>query len=268
MHREYPSYPEEAFLASGRPVFNQQKLARDIKRCRDKKFVRGFVGINGLEENPNGPMIIWKRPVAGEAYAIGADVAEGLEDGDYSAASVINKNLEQVAVYKGHIDPDSFGRLLVNLAKYYGNAILGPEINQHGHATLAAIKNAGYYKLFKREVQEELGKDIQDKVGWHTNLKTKWKMLDDLKALFRDDSLIINHEETLREMMTLTIEDDGDVVLNSKDLTVALAISIQTLKQATSIGQNKAFVPGVGTVHDVTKLSLEDKLKHYKRIGR
>jgi hypothetical protein len=244
MHQEYPSFPEEAFMASGRPVFNREKIARDIKRAKDVPYKRGIATTKGFEENARGNLSIFKEPVKGEAYAIGADVAEGLADGDFSTATVLNKNFEQVAAYKGHLDPDLFGRMLVNLAKYYNNALLAPELNNHGHATLAAIKNENYYQVYRREVQEELGKEIQDKVGWLNNVKSKAKMLDDFKAAYRDGSLKLNHEETLREMLTLTLEEDGNVILNSKDLCVSVGLAIQGLTQAVVPESMGAFESG------------------------
>ena len=268
MQQEYPSFPEEAFLASGRPVFSLEKISRDIKRAKLKTPIKGIVNANGFSEISNGPVLIFKKPVAGEAYAIGADVAEGLVNGDFSTASVLNKNFEQVATYCGHLAPDQFGALLVNLAKYYNNAVLAPEQNNHGHATLAAIKNANYFKVFKREVQEELGKELQAKVGWLTTAKSKMLMIDELKAAYRDDSLIVNDEATLREMMTLTIEDSGDIIMNSKDRTVALAISIQAIKQAVNEGENKAYIPSKANAKDVTKMSIDEKMKYYARISK
>jgi hypothetical protein len=232
MKQEYPSYPEEAFRASGRSVFNLEKLGRDIKRVKTKTPFKGIVTLKGFEELKDGPIHIFKKPIPGEAYAIGADVAEGLEGGDFSTASVINKDFEQVAVYHGHIPPDKLGGLLVCLAGYYNNAVLAPEVNNHGISVIDSIKRHKYFNLYRREVKEELGEDKSDKVGWHTNVKTKMLMLDELRAAFRDDAVTINDEATLREMMLLTIEDNGDIVLNSRDRVVALAISIQAIKQA------------------------------------
>lgn len=233
MAREYPSYPEEAFQGSGRPVFSQDQLASDIRKAKDKKHQRGYV-INGeFQERERGGLVVFQTPMQGEAYSIGADVAEGLEHGDHSTACVLNKNFEQVAVYKGHLDPDLFGKLLVELGKYYNQALLIPELNNHGHATIAAIKNENYFMVYRRDgATEELGQETLDKIGWVTNVKSKMKMLDDLKASYRDGSLKLNHEETLREMRTLTYEEDGNVTLNSKDLCVATGLAIQGLSQA------------------------------------
>jgi hypothetical protein len=259
MHQEYPSHPEEAFMASGRPVFNRDKIASDIKTAKSASFKRLFVTETGVKEVLKGGVIVYKTPQENAAYSIGADIAEGLEDGDYSTACVLDKNFEQVAVYKGHIDPDLFGRFLVYLGRYYNNAVLTPEVNNHGHATLAAIKNERYYQIYRREVQEDLSSDVMDKVGWLNNVKSKMKMLDDFKQAYRDGSLRLNHEETLREMRTLTLEEDGNVILNGKDLVVAAGLAIQGLGQAVSPGR-------LGTHEssgDKTRFrSLEEMLKH------
>ena len=267
MKQEYPSFPEEAFRASGRPVFNLEKLARDIKRAKDKPFEKAFFDIQGPEKNHRINYKIFHKPKLGDAYAIGADLAEGLETGDSSTASVLNRDFKQMAVCEGKIEPDIFGRFLVEVAKLYNGAVLAPEVNNHGHAALAAIKNARYNKIYRREVKEELGVDIQEKVGWHTNVKSKMQMIDDLKAAYRDDVIEINCLETLREMMTLTIEENGDIILNGKDRVVALAISIQAIKQASVSGEHKAFIPGKAREKDVTKMSMDEKMKYYKKLG-
>lgn len=195
------------------------------------------------------------------------DVAEGLETGDFSTACVINKDLEVCCTYSGHIDPDQFGEILVKLAKWYNGAIITHESNNHGHSVSNTLKRIGYNKLWKREVLDELGKDIQDKIGWNTNVKTKMLMLDELIAPYRDGLLKVNCKQTLREMLTIMIEDGGGVVLNGKDRTVALGLSIQGLKQSSVENSLKAYVPTKSFKKDVTKMSIEEKMAYYKKGG-
>lgn len=266
-NQEYPDSPEVAFISSGRPVFSAEKIHVALSRARQTKVVKGRFDASSFVEDGRGNLSIFKPPKQGEVYSIGADIAEGLEGGDYSTASVVNKDLEQVAVYHGHIDPDQFGAFLVRLGRYYNNALLAPEVNNHGHATLAAIKNLSYHWVYRREVKEELGQEVTDKVGWQTNTKTKMVMLDGLVAAFRDDSTVINDDQTLREMMTLSIEEDGDISLNSKDRVVAHAIALQAIKQVGTPNL-KAYVPSRKIEKDVTKMTLEQKLKYYKTRER
>lgn len=260
MKQEYPSFALEAFRASGRPVFSLEKISRDIRRAKLKPHRIGFMGPDGrFREDKEGTLKIFISPDPKEAIAIGGDVAEGLEGGDYSATSGLNKKLQQVFTSKLHTDPDLFGEHMVHLARYYHDALLAPEINNHGHTTLSAIKRMDYFNIYEREVKEEIAEDLQKKVGWHTNVKTKMQMLDELKAAYRDDSIEINCEETLREMMTLSVEDNGDVVLNGKDRVVALAISLQAIRQAVVSGDAGVFETG-GT--KIIHKSLSEMLRH------
>jgi hypothetical protein len=269
MAQEYPSFPEESFLASGRPVFNQQQIAGDIKRVKEKKQELKVFTIEDMKGNEHTATVkIFAHPIKDLAYSVGGDPAEGLETGDNSALSVLSKNYGQVATYAGKLDPDLFGALLVVVSKYYNNAVLAWEANNHGHAVEGAVKLRSYYKVYKRETKEELGKEIKDKIGWLNTVKSKGELIDNLKEAYRDGSLDVNDEETLREMLVCSIEDDGNIILNGKDRVVALGISIQAIKQASIEGENKAYVPRKSPSKDVTKLSIEDKLKYYKRMNK
>lgn len=263
MHQEYPSFPDEAFMASGRPVFNREKLAKDIKKAKEfKSELKTFV-VKGIDKAHSVTARIFKLPVSGEAYSIGADVAEGLEDGDSSTAAVYNKNFEMMAVYEGKLDPDLFGEFLVELALFYGSALITPELNNHGHATIAAIKRRKYYNVYKRFVQEELGEERLDKIGWLNTSKSKMKMLDDFKAAYRDDSLIIHCEHTLRQMITLAYEEDGNVILNGKDLCVATGLAIEGLSQAVPLNTIGAHQSS----SDKTKFKSVTEMLKYNSSG-
>ena len=261
--QEYPLTPEHAFVSSGRPVFKADIIHKLIKRAKQAQpySLRG----DKLEPDPRGLIFIQEKPRDSMPYAIGADVAEGLATGDDSAFCVLDKGLNQVCWYAGKIEPDRFGDMLVKIGKYYNGAVLAPETNNHGHATMAAIKNLNYYNVYKREVKEELGHDITAKVGWNTNVKTKMLMIDELVGAIRDDVISINCTATLREMLGLSVEDDGNIVLNGKDRTVAAAIALQAIKQAIVVGMHRAHAPGTGRGKDVSRMTIEEKIKHYGR---
>lgn len=262
-NQEYPSCPEDAFLSSGRPVFN----AKDIKDLMHKvNNIKPKVGdLNGvlkLIENDRGYTKIFEEPKEGKAYAIGADVAEGLEGGDFSTAFVMDQDWNQVASYCGHIDPDLFGRELSKLGKFYNDAVVAPEINNHGHATLAYLKKNYNGRIYYEMIKEKDADDYTKRLGWRTTRKSKHKMLDDFVAAVRDNNVDIKDKSLLREMLTLQIEPDGDVILNSKDLTVSACICIQAIGQAR-VGKFDPFVPGKSKpktfVEQIEAWQLEDE---------
>jgi len=238
--QEYPLTISEAFISSGRPVFNQERINSDIHMARNITFDRVDI-INGVTvPSPKGFYKIYKTPDEKKRYAIGADVAEGLETGDYSTMTILNKELEQVVSFHGHLHPDTFGAEMLKAGKLYNDAMLAPEVNNHGLTTLTHIMKAFYPSLYMREILDERTGELTDKAGWRTNVKTKILMLDEFVAAYRDGMTKINDIDLLQEMATLTLNPDGSVELNGKDRVVSYCVALQAVKQVTE-GRSGSF---------------------------
>lgn len=250
---DFPSYPEEGFLSTGRPVFDQNKLKIHIQKLDSEKSALPKIRFTKeILSQFASDLTIYEPPKPGVKYVIGADVALGLADGDFSTAYIMTNDLKQVGKFKSHIDPDIFGKLLVELAKIYNNALLVPEINNMGISTLSSIKNEGYLRIYQREVFEELTDRDTEKLGWITTVKSKQQMLSNLIGLYRDNEVLIKDIDLLREMLALTREDDGNVNLNGKDMTVAACLAC--------MGANQIYEAArVIDPHKKIKLQLETK---------
>lgn len=269
--REYPSYPEEAFMHSGRPVFDPEQVAADIARAEKLSFRTGKIDHAGrFQLDPYGPIKIFKEHVSGCKYAIGADVAEGLESGDFSAMSVINRDWQQVASYCNHIHPDLFGADMIGMGKLYNEALLAPEVNNHGLTTLTHITKANYRFLYMRQVLDERTNQYTAKAGWQTNVKTKPMMLDEFIAAYRDKHCQVNDVETLREMLSLAYEPDGSANLNGKDRVVSFCIAIQAAKQlpAQNIGtyQEGSEKTRFKTLEEMLRHSVEKEESYFDSV--
>src|SRR5690606_9518856 len=116
---------------------------RKYQNMTKSPVARGYLhevdGKIELVEDDKGYISIWQMPVENMNYALGADVAEGLISGDYSCAFVGNDEFDLVARWHGHIDPDLFGKELVKLGRFYNDAYIGVENNNHGLTTLTSI---------------------------------------------------------------------------------------------------------------------------------
>ena len=110
-----------------------------------------------------GYVEIWEHPKPEKFYCIGADVAEGLAHGDYSCGLVGDEDFNIVARWHGHIDPDLFGEELVKLARYYNEAYVGVESNNHGLSTLKAIQRLDYYNIFYMKSYDKIADKITQK---------------------------------------------------------------------------------------------------------
>ena len=245
-HQEYPSTPEEAFIASGRPKFSVSALKKYMKL--KKKGKRGYLEEKGsrIEFIPDekGYIEIWEDPIPGKYYAIGADVAEGLSDGDYSCAIVGDSNFETVAMWHGHIDPDLYGDELYKLAKYYNDAYLGVENNNHGLTTLKKLQDREYWNIYFQKTYDRVSDQITSKMGWNTNSRTKPLMIDKLAEFIREMYLGIYSDLIISECLTYVINDNGTTDAQEgchDDTVMALALLLQLLLE----GREENYAPEV-----------------------
>ena len=140
----------------------------------------------------NGELKIWVEPKDEVEYQIGADVAEGDEDGNYSVAHVIDKrNWEQVAVWHGHIGAFEFAKILDRLGRYYNLAELSVEVPGPGIATVEKLGELDYPDLYEYET---------GKKGFRTDSASRSNLIATLLDAVRDGSVKIHDRDTLDEM--------------------------------------------------------------------
>ncbi len=190
-----------------------------------------------------GPVLIWEEPQYGHSYCIGADVAEGLEHGDYSDASVLDCQTGLlVAKWHGHTDVDQFGDELNYLGHYYNRALIGVEVNSMGVAVVGALRRHHYPRLFRRRVVGQVSEKFTPQWGWFTNKITKAKMIVELGRAIREDLIDIRDEHTLAELRTY-VRDEKAAMHGSPhdDRVMSLAIAVQMLDYA---GAPEIDVPG------------------------
>ena len=206
MPQEFPSEAREAFLSSGRPAFDQELLSVKIERAKKNPPLHvAEIEDDGQKvrmiDGDEGRLKVWKAPRKGRSYLIAADSGEGVPEGDFSVAQVFDRSSwEQVAVWRGRIDPGEFGRLLVSLGKFYEWAVLIPELNNHGWATVEAIKAEQYPHLFNtKEIWKE-GETPKD--GFPTTEKTRNLIITAIRNAINESTSVINDPVTLGEMQT------------------------------------------------------------------
>lgn len=240
--QEYPSTPEEAFITSGRPVFNQKSCREYLDDCVSE-YERGYLredDLGNLEfiSDVKGPLHVYERPKHGEFYCIGADVAEGHSDGDYSVGIVGDYEARIKCMWYGHIDPDLFGYELVKLGRWYNEAFLGVENNNHGLATLKAIQRFDYPDVYFSKIFDRMSDGYTTKLGWSTNAKTKPLMIDYLREFVREKHLDIPFKTIVSELLTFIFTDKGTMEAQTgshDDTVMALAIFLQLLNEGRNL---------------------------------
>lgn len=243
-HQEYPCTPDEAFIASGRPRFAVSTLKQYRRNCTEGDIGRLEYSGGKVVFTPdeNGDVEIWKYPKENEYYAIGADVAEGLITGDYSVCYVGDNEFDICMRYRTHIDPDLFGKELVKIAKYYNEAYIGCENNNHGLTTLKSIQQEDYWNIFFTKTYDKIADTISQKVGWSTNNRTKPLMINKMAEYIRNKWIGIKDKILIQECFTYVIDDKGSTNAQEgchDDTVMACAILLQVLLE----GKGENYIP-------------------------
>lgn len=260
--QEYPTTETEAFIAAGRNVFHITDLNKHILLAPiDRRY---------------GEVLIWELPLAKFKYVIGCDVAEGL-GGDYSTIEVLNAYTgEQVAEFRSnHIPPDRLGDMLIDVGKFYNNALLVIEVNNHGRSVIDGIKRR-YANIYRREVFDKVSKETTYQLGWRTTGTTKPLLVDALEEAIRNEDIKIRSYEAMKELRVFVQTDEqgkqgfGAEGNAHDDLVIALGLALQGIrhipkaKKPKTIAEEKLdkYIKKHGlptTSQDLNSISSQDR---------
>jgi hypothetical protein len=244
-HQDYPTTPREAFLASGRMVFDRNLLERIRQRVSLSATPEQYnLEVNRHESSGEyiykmqpddfGELEIFKHPTPGMQYRIGVDVSEGIEvndrDTDWSAAVVLDAHSsEQVALLRTKTDPDLLGWKLTTLGQYYNEAMLIVERNNHGLVTLRSLLDKHHYTQLYNEIkQDERTARRTKRVGFLTTIRTRPQLVDVLREMLRNEDILLRSAKIVDELMTFVVLPNGKEAANygsHDDCVMALALA-------------------------------------------
>ena len=240
--QEYPSDPDEAFIKSGNVFFSTDAVSRQEIR---KPQIGNLVNAEGLSgprgrlwaQNKGGYVHMFEMPRPKGLYVIGADVAEGLQHGDYSSAHVLDCAVAppgaeaiaaEVAHWHGHIEPDAFAYELAALGYWYGTALIAVEANNHGGTVLKALQRIKYPRLYVRRTEGSVYERQTERLGWWTSAPSKARMMDELDAELRNGGIQVHSEGTIAELKTYKRNEKGSLEGSPwDDRVISLAIANQ-----------------------------------------
>ena len=225
--QEYPAVPEEAFLTTGRPVFDPEQIVRRLDQSKGPLH-RLALELKEWREHPNGELLVYHHLDPGETYYIGADVAMGVRNGDYSVAQVLDSRKRQVAVWRGHVHPDYFAEVLNYLGRRYNDAKIAVESNNHGLLTVNELyKHWSYPNVYTSVVEDKISDVETPKLGFRTDVRSKPMIIDDLRASLRMKEMELNDKVTMQEMLTYVVKESGKLEAEEgchDDTVMSLAI--------------------------------------------
>jgi hypothetical protein len=225
--QEYPANADEAFIASGRPVFDPEIVHNMLKSAEEPLYRMSMEG-QTFEKHTRGELKVWKEKDIGDTYYIGADVALGIQNGDYSVAQVLDSQKNLVASWRGHIHPDAFADVLFALGNYYNEALIAIESNSHGILPCIRLARELSYPNVWTEVSEgKLTDNESYNIGFRTTSKSKPLIIDRLRASLRLGEITITDRTTLGEMLTYIVTEGGKLEAEAgsfDDCVMSLAI--------------------------------------------
>ena len=226
--QEYPSNADEAFIASGRPVFNPEQLHTMLKVSTQPLYRMAHEG-QSFAKHPRGELSVWRELELGGEYYVGADVAMGLRDGDYSVAQVLDGQKRLVASWHGHVHPDYFSDVLYALGMYFNEARIIVENNNHGILTAVRLgRDLAYPNCYTEIAEGQLNDRETITIGFRTTEKSKPLVIDRLRASMRENEMDIEDEGTLKEMLSYIVTETGRMQAeegNHDDRVMALALA-------------------------------------------
>jgi len=183
----------------------------------------GFDELGGLTP----PLKMWAEPVEGRLYSLGVDTAEGLGHGDHSCVQVVRvDNGEQVACYCERIPPDLIAVIAFRMGRLYNAGLLVVEANNHGIATLNALRQMGYRSIYRRRQVNHLYNRVTEEYGFKTTRSTKPLIISALDEALRNQELVIREAETITELKGYVRDEAGRMAGSPfDDRVIALALA-------------------------------------------
>ncbi|CNL75508.1 bacteriophage terminase large subunit [Yersinia aleksiciae] len=226
MKQEFPSTPSEAFLTSGRRVFAAINVMQAEGQCKSPLLVYDIEPVTGkrtkvqalragnaeeLQRTLLNHLLVWELPDPDEDYAIGGDVAEGLENRDRSSFDVVKKSTgEQVAHWFGYLDAELFAQLIAHVGRWYNMAFIGPERNNHGHAVIQKLREVYPHRsIYSEQYLDRDHDDETPKLGWLTTAQSKPVIIEGLKSLLRENASGVRWIGTINELNTYVYDARG-----------------------------------------------------------
>lgn len=252
--QEYPSNPHEAFLSTGQPVFDKEKVTNRLEQIGLKEpLKRGYFTYDKTaiyeisnikwQDDDKGFIKIYIDRQPRHPYVLAGDTAG--EGSDWFAGQVIdNYTSEQVATLRTQIDEDLYAEQMYCLGRYYHWALIGIEANYSRYPT-KVLDFMNYPKLYIREREDTFTGGINKAYGFLTTSKTRPIILSELKKLVREEVELLNDRTTLEEMLTFVKNDAGkEVALPTKhdDMVMCIAIAYYIRTQQRFLLFDEDFV--------------------------
>lgn len=204
--REYPSIPDQAFLASDNSFFDSIKMfsvKSTYEQNGEPEYKTGYIDDETGEfvESRHGNLKIYELPDKQyeNRYIVSLDPSYGIEEGDYACMFVYDRLEDKyVAKWYGSMKEDLLAEEFVKLGEFYNFALLIPESNLK---TVVTLINPDGLIPYRGEIYEHEFASGRIEYGYLTTSNKK-ELLDTYIAWLREDYSKIPDMASLKEHIT------------------------------------------------------------------
>jgi hypothetical protein len=210
------------------------------------EWINSIITPPKMREGTDNNVWIWKQPLSEHEYIISADVSRG-DAKDFSTFHVIDvSESEVVAEYKGKIRPDTFAELINTYGIKYNKALVCPENNSYGYATILKLQELKYPRLYYRRrkgayIGNYVPEQTPDVAGFNTNGKTRGTVLAKLEEVLRNKQLVVYSSRFYEELKVFAVNANGRASARrgyNDDLVMSLAIGTWLFDASADYSKN------------------------------
>jgi|LSQX01.2.fsa_nt_gb hypothetical protein len=286
MKQENPTTAEEAFIFSGKPVFNNDKVMKRIEVLRqterrvkygyfvfdwNNELYKDFIKVETIRfvetspEDKRGIIRIYEEVQPNIYYVLGGDTKG--EGRDSYAGTVINNITDvRAATLKMEVNNSKpYTWQMFCLGHYYNQALIGIEIN-FNTAPIEELERLRYSKQYVRERYDDFTGTYKKAFGWRTDGTTRPLIIDKEVSLVEENLGLFHDIETLQQMITFVEDDKGrpDAMAGKHDdllFSDMIAQEIRTQQRCYVVEQFNPRIVGIAddAKEDFNSASEEEK---------
>lgn len=240
--QEYPATDQEAFALSGRPAFDAKAVQHYTKELARLVLEHQIPPACEIEAEPpgigapeivvaeRGRLKIFFEPQPRHTYVVGADPSEGDPGSDPSPLAVLDdQTMDLAASWYGKAPPDVLACYAVDMARYFNDALIINEANNHGILFQETVIQLGYPHLYFRAVSSDsVAGEVTDKPGYLNTRRTRDHLFNTLRKYVRMRMGRLWCAHMIQQIQSLVyVEDKVQAGFGSeKDLLVAFGLCL------------------------------------------
>jgi hypothetical protein len=293
MKQENPSTPEEAFISTGSPVFDNEKVQARIEYLRKKyekqppkkgRFhfewndpeTQDYIKKESIKwvDDHNGIITIYEDKKDNYPYVIGGDTKG--EGRDKYAGTVINNVTGNrcAVLHMQATNSKPYTWQMYCMGLYFNEALIGIEMN-FNTAPIEELTRLKYPRQYVRQKYDDFTKAAEKKYGWKTDGNTRPLIIDKEVGLIENNIDLFNDITMLSECLTFVHDKDGrpDAMSGKHDdvlLSDMIAAEIRTQQRFSVMDTFKPDLSGISpdALQDYYNATLEGKRHLLEQWGR